>query len=289
MNDRKTGTREWSEHSVNCCLGCRHGCLYCYARANATRWGRIADPADWTVERPFDQATALANRRFKGVVMFPTTHDITPLAGADLGTLEACVRTLYALLRAGNRVLIVSKPHRAVIGRLCEFLRPWRDGEQVEFRFSIGTLSEELAAFWEPGAPPIAERIDALAHAFAAGYATSVSAEPLLDCLPLAAESLVEAVEPWVRETIWIGCMNKIAQRTAWWRQPRRYEVLTDHEARIRELEAEITRLKAGYGPVNLRLIHRRLGHNPNVRWKDSIQQVLGVDAEGRPAEPGNG
>ena len=48
---RKTGTREWSEHSVNCRQGCTNGCLYCYARAQALRFGRITSGDAWTQER----------------------------------------------------------------------------------------------------------------------------------------------------------------------------------------------------------------------------------------------
>ena len=48
----KTGTREWSEQSINCCVGCAHACLYCYARANALRFGRLTRGGDWAEERP---------------------------------------------------------------------------------------------------------------------------------------------------------------------------------------------------------------------------------------------
>ena len=37
-----SGTKEWSVSSVNCITGCEHNCRYCYARANALRFKRIA-------------------------------------------------------------------------------------------------------------------------------------------------------------------------------------------------------------------------------------------------------
>jgi len=41
MGKRRTGTREWSQHSANLFLGCEHDCRYCYARCSALRFGRI--------------------------------------------------------------------------------------------------------------------------------------------------------------------------------------------------------------------------------------------------------
>ena len=88
--DRKrpiTGTREWAAHNVNCCLGCSHGCLYCYARAAAVRFC-LLKPADWTTERIRVAAVRKRYGLYDGTVMFPTTHDITP------GNLSACLTVL---------------------------------------------------------------------------------------------------------------------------------------------------------------------------------------------------
>ena len=43
-NNRKhnsQGTREWSEKTFNCCEGCSHDCLYCYAKEGATRYTNL--------------------------------------------------------------------------------------------------------------------------------------------------------------------------------------------------------------------------------------------------------
>jgi hypothetical protein len=111
---RQTGTREWAEHTANCCLGCRHDCRYCYARANALRWGWIKSPVEWKTERPNWNQAARHWKKKKGIVMFPTTHDITE------GNFDACVSTLINILDAGNRALVVSKPATAIIGSLLE-------------------------------------------------------------------------------------------------------------------------------------------------------------------------
>ena len=32
------GTAEWAKYNLNCQSGCSHGCLYCYAQAQAQRF-----------------------------------------------------------------------------------------------------------------------------------------------------------------------------------------------------------------------------------------------------------
>jgi hypothetical protein len=89
--------------------------------------------------------------------MFPTSHDITPRF------LRQSLPTITNLLRH-NQVLIVSKPHLAVVRALCKELAGQKD--KILFRFTIGSLKKSTCAFWEPGAPPPRERISALQHAF---------------------------------------------------------------------------------------------------------------------------
>ncbi|HRU05077.1 MAG TPA: radical SAM protein, partial [Candidatus Brocadiia bacterium] len=193
-----SGTREWASQSANCVTGCPHDCRYCYARYNAcVRFHRVS-PAAWPIPRVRTDQLRLRWQRLDGVVMFPTTHDITP------DTLDACLYFLANILRPGNRVLIVSKPHLPCVQRLCADLRPAAD--RVQFRFTIGADDDALLRYWEPGAPPFAERFASLAHAHAAGFRTSVSAEPLLDAPNV--QRLVDRLRPHITDTLWIGKLN---------------------------------------------------------------------------------
>ena len=77
-----------------------------------------------------DQKKVLASaRQFSGVVMFPTTHDLTP------EVLPVALTVLRNLLAAGNQVLIVSKPHRAVIRTICRECNGCK--KQIQFRSTI--------------------------------------------------------------------------------------------------------------------------------------------------------
>jgi hypothetical protein len=48
-------------------------------------------------------------------------------------------------------------------------------------------------------------------------------------------------------------------------------------------LDAAISDIEAGQTPAKMRAVYEILNGNPQVRWKDSYQRVLGIDATGRP------
>ena len=256
MKREITGTREWAAHNVNCCSGCAHGCLYCYARAMAVRFNRCR-PEDWTTETLRQAAIDKTYSKMDGTVMFPTTHDITPM------NVEGYLIVLEKLLQAGNKVLIVSKPHPEIIERICKIWRLWT--ERILFRFTIGADSESVLSFWEPGAPTLAERLEALRTARAYEFDTSVSMEPLLT--PERVAVFVAVVEPFVNHSIWIGKANMLRYRSAWARK----------HVDCGMLEAEIRRIEAGQTDAKVREIYEALKDNPKIRWKESYKKVIGL------------
>jgi DNA repair photolyase len=258
----KTGTREWSVASANCVLGCPHRCRYCYARANALRFGAITSAEEWgtSYHRPRPEIAATKWKKYPGPVMFPTSHDITPKF------LDLCLRVLDGLLAAGNQVLIVSKPHLDCIAAICDRYYGREVAERIEFRFSIGSSDEATLSYWEPGAPTFAEREDSLHQAHQMGFRTSVSMEPLLCGLDVP--ELVSWVEQHVTETIWIGTMNHVRQRII---------AGTD--------EAQICQMELSQSSRIMRLIYEELRANAKIRWKDSYQKLLGIDERGNSRE----
>ncbi len=258
---KKTGTREWSAVSKNCRGGCAHGCVYCYARFNALRWGKIQTGAQFANETPRPWAKV---RKYSGVVMFPTEHDITP------ENCEPCLELLRELLHAGNEVLLVSKPHREVIERIVrETDARWL--ERLAFRFTIGAMDDSVLAAWEPNAPDLKERIECLRRVADVGYRTSVSCEPLLD--PSRAAELVEFLAPDVTDDspnggIWIGKLNHARARCAWY--------LADHP----EFEDTLAALEGFQTGAAVRRVYEEvmalpLSERTVVRWKDSYRQAL--------------
>jgi len=271
----KTGTREWSEHSVNCCLGCAHGCLYCYARHAALhpRDGRvplIARGEDWTGERVNAHSALRQWPKYRGVVMFPTQHDITAANAI------ACRLVLANLLVSGNKVLLVSKAGPCllrVINRLSASgsTRPSLDAQNLEVRVSLTGLDPSIAGLWEPGAPPPQERLRALLAASSIGLPTSVSVEPCLEP-ERAADIVAAARNAGVEGEIWIGAANHLRTRTYWCRGMRG----------MAGLEKEIRRIESWQTPERMREVYESIRGDPQVRWKDSYQKALGIDAFGK-------
>ena len=250
----KSGTREWAQSTVNLQTGCEYSCLYCFARYDAYRYKRIADPNAW--ERPVyhpERLDVTVGQR-DGTLMFPSTHDITR------NNWLPCVEFARRLLEAGNRLLLVSKPDLAV----WRGVRASLEGHKahVLLRFTITHLDPEIGRFWEPGAPPVSERLIALEEAHRAGWQTSVSIEPLLE--PERVEALVKKVERFVSETIWIGAARLLGQRTAWCQG-------------LEGLSQEIARIEAGQTVPAMMGIYEALKHNPLIRWKDSYHNALGL------------
>jgi len=248
----QTGTKEWSDRSYNICLGCEHCCLYCYARSIRC-WSdeSMRRPGAWQDQRLNPNRNRLGEEiRNAGVVMFPSSHDITP------AFLPQAIQTIRNLLKT-NKVLIVSKPHVRVVKRLCsEFAENKND---ILFRFTIGALNRKLCLYWEPGAPSPTQRIKALAHAYDQGFATSVSCEPFLDTVDQTCE-LVDRVSPFVSDTIWVGKMRRIPRKLNS-HVPGLLDAI--HVLRANQTDAEILRLVS------------QLSNQPKVRWKDSIRAVL--------------
>jgi len=250
MTKMSTGTYEWAAEVVNCVNGCEHDCRYCFARYSAVdRYHRMtADEWRKPVVREAD--VNRGRKKIDGVVMFPSTHDITP------AILEPCMTVLAKLLAAGNEVLLVSKPHLECIEAIAKGFGDYKD--TLRFRFTIGSSRDEVLKFWEPGAPSFEERRNSLKLAFDAGFKTSISAEPLLD--PFYVRELWEGLIDYVNWEFWIGKLNKSESRV-----------------KIDTLEAreKLQKIHMGQTDDNVMLIYERFKDEPLVRWKDSYKKVI--------------
>lgn len=246
------GTREWAVAEINCCRGCSQGCRYCYARYDQVVRKKHLNADRWLQCQLLDEEVGRQHPLYPGQVMFPTAHDIVP------ENLEACVVVIRNLLKAGNRVLIVSKPHLGCISRLCsEFAT---DKKNILFRFTITARKTSTLRFWEPFAPTYIERKSCLEHAYCLGFATSVSIEPMLDTNDVV--GMVHELLPSVSHSVWLGKMNKIETR-----------VSCDSD----EVKTEIARIVEGQKDEHLLELYGKLSGISKVFWKDSIKKILGL------------
>ena len=198
------GTGEWAKKNVNIGSGCPHDCRYCYAKNFAIRYKRKTEET-WKVMEPNFKAINKGYRKIKNNdpniydVMFPSSHDILP------EILDNYLIVLKKLLKAGNSVLIVSKPWPYCIEKITNTVRKYRD--KIGFRFTITSTNKARLAFWQPNAPGYDDMMSSLIIAFVKGFKTSVSIEPNLDLDPTR---LILKVAPYVKESIWVGIMNYI-------------------------------------------------------------------------------
>ena len=181
--------------------------------------------------------------------MFPTSHDITP------AYFPAALQALKGMLGNGNNVLIVTKPHLDIIQKLCIELFDFKP--QILFRFTITTLDPEISCLWEPGAPLPEERLNALKHAYYAGYQTSVSAEPLLGNY-VTARSIYDATEKYITDKIWIGKLNNGLRR-----------ILELSSPEVRNAYEDILRYQT---PEGIQAIKETLRHARKLAWKESMK-----------------
>lgn len=245
------GTQEWAVKTVNCCTGCSHDCIYCYAKGMAVRFKQVT-PEQWQLERIRQKDVDKAYKKFDGQVMFPSSHDITP------NNLDACMKVLGKLLASGNQVLVVSKPHLECIQAICNEFQKYKD--QILFRFTIGSCDDLILSYWEPGAPCYEERKTCLEFAYSAGFKTSVSVEPMLDSANI--DTLIRELSPYVTHSIWFGTLN--------------------HSSRFRKGADEILRrtiedVERGQTDEAIKAIYARHKNNPLIRWKKEIKKLVGI------------
>lgn len=245
-----TGTAEWAEVTENICRGCSNNCLYCYAAHNANRF-KLRKRDEWGREELTKRANMTSYTAREGVVMFPSSHDITP------HNLEAYIRVARLILKKGNRLLIVSKPRIGCISAIMDEFVNFK--EHILFRFTIGSMNDATCFFWEPGAPDPQERVACLSNAFEAGFKTSVSIEPMLAGVASTVD-VVETTRDFVTDTIWIGKMNKARLRVDMSK--------SENVAAV----ANIEKLQADYEVLRL---YRYFKDDPCIRWKDSIKEVV--------------
>lgn len=258
---RKNLKNEWAPWSHSWISGCAHDCKYCYAKAWATERGWKA-PSTWSNEEVRSHDVNMRFKKCDGCIELPHSHDISPQ------NLDAAMKVLGGLLACGNQLVILSKPHLECIEQICKAFGEHKDN--IVFRFTIGSSDSDVLRFWEPNAPSLDERKECLRYAFDEGFRTSVSCEPMLDD---RIEAVVNQVDPFVTETIWIGKMNAVLERL---RTNGHGDQATIERARALMESQQNRRILA---------LYERLKDNSKIRWKGYIKRIVGLPPVGRPGE----
>jgi DNA repair photolyase len=172
------------EWTCNPYVGCSFGCTYCYAmflpqnRRPKEDWGKWFQAKTDAVELARKQARKVAG---KAVYMSSVTDPYIPAERSlelSRGILEALVC---------HQPLLLVQTRGPLVVRDIDLLKQF---DAVRVNMSIPTDSEEIRKAFEPKAPPLEQRWQAIEKVKAAGIPVGICATPLL---PLEdVESFVE-------------------------------------------------------------------------------------------------
>ncbi len=186
------------DYSLNPYRGCSFGCRYCYARfmrrftGHRESWGEFVDikvngPA--TLERELDRVR-------RGVVLLSSVTDAYQPVEAERRITRQC---LEALLVCQFPVRILTKS--PLVRRDTDLFRGFVD---IEVGLTVTTDDERVRRFFEPKAPSLGSRIEALKRLHGEGVKTYAFIGPVL---PMNPEALAGKLRPHVRKVI-IDRMN---------------------------------------------------------------------------------
>mgnify|MGYP001566966886 FL=1 len=194
--------REYAALAVNLYDGCPHGCKYCYAPAclHKTReaFHAAAAPRKGILSRLERDVEKLAGDERRVLLCF--TCDPYPDCELEHGVTRRALEILDA-----NHVDVSVLTKNGMVARR-DFDLYQRN--ETEFGATICFADERLLDEWEPGAPSIASRMNAIASASRLGIQTWVSVEPVIS--PLQAWRVMELLRDHV--DVWkVGKLNHMA------------------------------------------------------------------------------
>ena len=185
------------DYALNPYVGCSHSCRYCYAAfmrrftGHKEKWGQFVDIK-------INAADLLAReikKKRMGRVWISGVCD--PYQAAEK-KYKLTLRCLEILLEHQWPVTIQTKS--SLVLRDIEILEKFKD---IEVGFSITTADEKIREIFEPGAPPVKERIRALDVLHARGIQTFAMIAPILP----GSEGLIEEL-PGKVDNILIDRLN---------------------------------------------------------------------------------
>jgi DNA repair photolyase len=159
---------------VNPYTGCQHGCSYCYARfmkrvtGHTEPWGEFVDVKVNAAELLRQEITKKKRER---VWVSGVCDPYQPLEEKYRLTRQ-CLEIL-----ARNTWPVIIQTRSPLVLRDIDILKEARD---FEVGFSVTTADDTIRKLFEPGAPPINDRIQALDELHKAGIRTYAMVAPVL-------------------------------------------------------------------------------------------------------------
>ncbi|HTF99191.1 MAG TPA: radical SAM protein [Nitrospirota bacterium] len=173
------------DYALNAYVGCSHSCCYCYAKfmkrftGHKEPWGSFVD-AKINAPELLDREI---RKKKKGRVWISGVCDAYQYLEKKYRLTRKCLAILVE-----NDWPISIQTKSPLVLRDIDLLK---QANNCEVGFTITTADEKIRAMFEPGAPPIAKRVEALRILHAEGIDTFVMIAPLLP----RAEGLVDMLK----------------------------------------------------------------------------------------------
>jgi DNA repair photolyase len=162
------------DYTINPYVGCAHRCVYCYAKfmkrftGHSESWG---DFVDVKINAPELLALEVKKKKAGRVWISGVCDPYQPLEHKYMIT-GKCLSIL-----AANGWPFTIQTKSPLVLRDIEILKKARNAEVT---FTITTADEKIRRLFEPGAPPVKKRIEALAKLHSEGITTFVMIAPVL-------------------------------------------------------------------------------------------------------------
>jgi len=192
-------------YSLNCYIGCRHGCIYCYARymqrfhPHEEEWGEFVDVKVNAVEALYKQL----RRAEPGEVFVSSACDAYQPVEAERGLTGRCAEVLTEY---GFQVNVLTKS--ALVLRDLDM---YAESGRARIGVTVTTPNDETAGIWEPRAAPPSKRFEILKAAKERGLCISVMFGPLLPGISDDAETIATLFEKAAEldvDVIWTDALN---------------------------------------------------------------------------------
>jgi DNA repair photolyase len=180
------------DYALNPYVGCEHGCVYCYAKfmkrftGHTERWGEFVDVK---INAPELLAHEVKKKKVGRVWISGVCDPYQPLEKRYMLT----KRCLDILVENGWPSTVQTKS--SLVLRDIDILKRAKD---AEVGLTITTADEKMRRIFEPGAPPLKKRIEALAKLHSEGIRTFAMIAPILP----GAEGLISALKGKVEYVI---------------------------------------------------------------------------------------
>lgn len=230
-----------ADYCINPYVGCFHGCRYCYATF-MKRFTNHTEPWGGFVDVKINAAEVLEKqlkRAEKGSVIISSVTDAYQPIEARYKITRKCLEVLLQYQHQFSVDILTKSP---LVLRDMDLIKRFKD---IYVGITITTDDEDMRKVFEPNAPSISARINALKKLHDNGIETYAFIGPVLPTNP---EALAKRIKPYA-DSIIIDRMNYASKTVRIYRQLKLERWLDDVF-----IENIIYRLKKGFAkkPVNI-------------------------------------